>query len=485
MSVIASDSMEEALVQLVNNNKKLKAKFKLKKYQAIGMYIYESDVMKEILEVGKFKDIGNIYDYPKLLPQPKFVNGYDISANFESYQRIAISNKFNCIVLYSFVDYGYFCSFFVSTKKLEEFSQQLKMVTQKDSSQLNLFQDVDFKCEPGEYIEISKFIGKSETAKPVSVVKKSVIEEKLVFDKNSTLYEVIKDILAFFTEERKELCAKLDIPYKRGAMLHSDPGQGKSATIRELIRKSTVDVSRIVIHPNVSYEVTQILSSLLKSLKGTKAIIILEDFDALISQENRSEFLNILDGVDIKSGVYIIGTTNYPEQIDPAFVNRAGRFDVSFKIENPSDDARRLFFESRNIAEIFSDHIVEGQDILDLFTKNTENMPMASLKEVITSTKYILAGGSEMTLEAAITDVCSKLKTAKSEHEEAHDNFNDEESYRPERPRRRRRPGMNRSGGAPMLSVRGVNELRHDVDIYGRNEAGYISLFIKEIIVEE
>jgi SpoVK/Ycf46/Vps4 family AAA+-type ATPase len=55
-------------------------------------------------------------------------------------------------------------------------------------------------------------------------------------------------------------------------------------------------------------------------------VLVIEDIDSM-PEGVRSYFLNTLDGVTSKEGIFLIGTTNYPEKIDPGLMNRGGRFD--------------------------------------------------------------------------------------------------------------------------------------------------------------
>lgn len=153
--------------------------------------------------------------------------------------------------------------------------------------------------------------------------------------------------------------------------------------------------------------------------------MVIEDLDSLVNKGNRSDFLNILDGIDVKSGVYFIGTTNYPERIDPAIMNRSGRFDKAYEIPNPSKETRKLFFESRNVDTILDKFKTNDEDIVKLFVKYTEGLPMASLKEIITSVNYSLVSDSEneLTIEKAIELACEKIKGSKLEHIKAHNKF--------------------------------------------------------------
>ncbi len=46
------------------------------------------------------------------------------------------------------------------------------------------------------------------------------------------------------------------------------------------------------------------------------AVLVIEDIDSM-PEDVRSFFLNTLDGATSKEGLFLIGTTNYPEEIDP------------------------------------------------------------------------------------------------------------------------------------------------------------------------
>lgn len=414
-------TMESALINLINNTE-LYGVY-LDEYQKVELSIYDETVINDILHKCKFMDIGNVYDHPDTLPQPELIDGFDLSANFDLFQRIAVSRKYNSAVFYSVGRFEIECTFMIDIEHLEDFVKKIKPLLGQDS-QANIFRDIDFQCKGREYIEISDVTG--DEMKPANVIKRKVEKENLVFDDGSAIVEVMNDIKIFFTDDTKVLYKKMEIAYKRGIILYGDPGNGKSAMIRQIIR-TIEDVSKIVINPNVR-NVTHILSSLLKSLKGRPAIVIIEDIDSLITDRNRSEFLNILDGVDIQSGVYFIGTTNYPNQIDPAFMNRSGRFDRTYKIDNPSESTRRIFFESRKIGELLSGYQVYNDpnkpgtesDVVDMFVKNSADLPMASLKEIMTGTRYVLAGRPNLSIEEAVESTYNVLTGNKKEHAEAH-----------------------------------------------------------------
>jgi AAA+ superfamily predicted ATPase len=421
---IMSPMIEKGLKKLVNVVLDTEAYIDDDHYQKVSFRVYSENIINGILHKFKFVEVGNVYDFPNVLPQPETVDGFDLTNNYDFFQKIAVSEKINSVAFYSIDRYSIECVFLVDTDYLKKFSKKTKPILQQDSG-ANMFRNINFKCKERQYIEVSDATG--DSMKPADVVKKKVNKENLVFEENSTIYMVMRDIMTFFEDKTKDLYGKMEIAYKRGIILYGDPGNGKSAMIREIIRQIP-HITKIVINPNVGH-VTRILSALIKSLNGKQAIVIIEDIDSLITSRNRSEFLNILDGVDIQSGVYFIGTTNYPEHIDPAFMNRSGRFDRTYKIDNPSDETRRAYFESKNIGELLGEYKVFIDDtfpdsdeaVVDLFVKFSKDLPMASLKEIMTGTQYALASDPNKSIEEALEATYNMLTNNKKDHKNAHD----------------------------------------------------------------
>src|SRR5690606_38238233 len=97
--------------------------------------------------------------------------------------------------------------------------------------------------------------------------------------------------------------------------------------------------------------------------KMAPMVLVIEDIDSM-PDSVRSVFLNTLDGATSKEGIFLIGTTNYPEQIDPALINRAGRFDRAYEIKRPTRELRLQYllhkqmerFMNRGDIEFIADH---------------------------------------------------------------------------------------------------------------------------------
>lgn len=64
-----------------------------------------------------------------------------------------------------------------------------------------------------------------------------------------------------------------------------------------------------------------------KARQVAPCVVILEDLDALINDNNRSFFLNQMDGLQGNDGLLVLGTTNHFDRLDPGLSTRPSRFD--------------------------------------------------------------------------------------------------------------------------------------------------------------
>ena len=82
--------------------------------------------------------------------------------------------------------------------------------------------------------------------------------------------------------------------------------------------------------------------------QSVPCIVVWEDLDALITRDNRSYFLNELDGFAENTGIISLATTNHPERLDAAILDRPSRFDVKYHFELPADAQRQAYIELWN-----------------------------------------------------------------------------------------------------------------------------------------
>ncbi|ARK23349.1 cell-division protein [Sporosarcina sp. P37] len=195
-----------------------------------------------------------------------------------------------------------------------------------------------------------------------------LLDEKLKNDLFRSIDEFFRDGGAFFKE--------YGLPYKRGILLYGSPGNGKTTLVRSIT--GTTDA------PVVYWQITEFTGShSVQEVFNTverlaPAILVIEDMDSM-PEHMRSTFLNILDGVHVRDGLFIIGTTNYPERIDPALINRAGRFDSTYEIKSPTEEVRKQYMEKLDRKQILS-----AEQITDI-ARETKGLSVSQLNELYMS----------------------------------------------------------------------------------------------------
>ena len=147
--------------------------------------------------------------------------------------------------------------------------------------------------------------------------------------------EIRDDLRQFFASQA--LYETYSIPWKRGILFVGPPGNGKTHAVKALINelgKPCLYVKSLDIPGHSNH--TGIRAVFARARQSTPCILVLEDLDSLITPHNRSFFLNELDGFAANTGIITLATTNYPERLDPAILNRPSRFDRKYHFELPA-----------------------------------------------------------------------------------------------------------------------------------------------------
>ena len=112
-------------------------------------------------------------------------------------------------------------------------------------------------------------------------------------------------------------------------------------------------------------------------------LLVFEDLDSLVTDENRSVFLNELDGLVVNTGILVVASTNHPERLDPALRDRPSRFDRTWHFQLPELPERTAFLESwRDRAE--AGRHLDPAEIPSIATA-TAGFSFAYLKELMIS----------------------------------------------------------------------------------------------------
>jgi len=159
--------------------------------------------------------------------------------------------------------------------------------------------------------------------------------------------DIEQQAIAFFAQA--ERYQQLRIRHQRGILLVGLPGVGKSLLLRHLIRQCHRRFQVAVLLLNITKEMhDRDLVLLFEAAEAqAPALVIIEDLDSLTAeaQVSRSNLLAHLDGLESRHGLLVIGTTNNPEQLDPALVHRPSRFDRVFTLPLPDDSLRYQYLE--------------------------------------------------------------------------------------------------------------------------------------------
>ncbi len=190
------------------------------------------------------------------------------------------------------------------------------------------------------------------------------------------------DFRAFF--DNRDLYDRYRVPWRRGAIFVGPPGNGKTHTIKALIGalgKPCLYVKSLLSRCDTDH--TAIRRVFERAREMAPCVLVLEDLDSIVNDDNRSFFLNELDGFAENRGVATIATTNHADRLDPALVDRPSRFDRTYAFGLP-DTTRRLAFLVR-WSEALDQELRPTQDGLTVASETTAGFSFAYLKELGTS----------------------------------------------------------------------------------------------------
>ncbi|KAK9367909.1 P-loop containing nucleoside triphosphate hydrolase protein [Lipomyces kononenkoae] len=210
-----------------------------------------------------------------------------------------------------------------------------------------------------------------------------------IFLESNMLQDLRRDTSVFFSSE--QVYKSLNVAWKRGVLFLGPPGNGKTEVIKAIIKDSSVPclyVKSFESHGNRERGIRIIFRM---ARRVAPAILILEDLDSLVRPEVRSFFLNELDGLESNHGILTVATTNHPENIDPAILNRPSRFDTKYVFELPDSGLRKQYIqmwlgklESGGV-RITGDQYSTTEEFATEIAKHTEGWSFAYLKELFVS----------------------------------------------------------------------------------------------------
>jgi AAA+ superfamily predicted ATPase len=196
-------------------------------------------------------------------------------------------------------------------------------------------------------------------------------------------HEIATDAERFFAS--RERYARYAVPWKRGVLFAGPPGSGKTHAVKALVSRATVPCLYVRSfdlpgHPFPGAGIAMVFE---RARRIAPCIIVLEDLDALVRDDNRAYFLNELDGFERNDGILVLATTNHPERIDAAIIDRPSRFDREYAFALPPLELRRAYVEQWN-AGLDAELRLSDDDIAAI-AERTDGFSYAYLKELFVS----------------------------------------------------------------------------------------------------
>ncbi|MFB9327575.1 AAA family ATPase [Paenibacillus aurantiacus] len=207
----------------------------------------------------------------------------------------------------------------------------------------------------------------------------TMVERDEVVMHEEVKQDIYRSIDRFFSEDRS-FYETFGVPYKRGILLYGKPGNGKTTLVKSIAGSVQAPVAYWQITEHTCSDTIQEVFEAAAAL--APMILVVEDMDAM-PERARSYFLNTLDGATSKEGIFLIGTTNYPERIDPALMNRAGRFDRAYEIKLPDAELRGVYMRRKGFGKL------AGEEELKELIGMTEGFTFAQLNELYVSAAMV------------------------------------------------------------------------------------------------
>ncbi len=223
----------------------------------------------------------------------------------------------------------------------------------------------------------------SKNAKMFDSIKTANFDDLIL---GGTLKQDIQNDLTNFFASR-ETYETYGLPWRRGILLIGSPGNGKTHTVKAAInkmQKACLYVRSFSASDLLGNSEDNIQKVFQRARDSAPCILVLEDLDSLINGKNRSFFLNELDGFTSNQGILIVSTTNHPDQIDPAIINRPGRFDRKYYFELPALTERAAYIKLWNNDKLKSPMRLSDAGI-DHIAELTDGFSFAYLKELFLS----------------------------------------------------------------------------------------------------
>jgi len=190
--------------------------------------------------------------------------------------------------------------------------------------------------------------------KPVEISEETALPE-VTYEDIGGLKEEVKKIREMVEVPLKhpEVFERLGVEPPKGVLLHGPPGTGKTLLAKAVANESEANFILLngpeIMSKFYGESEKKIRDIFEEAEKNSPSIIFIDELDAIAPKredtggevERRvvSQLLTMMDGLQSRGKVVVIGATNRPNSIDQA-LRRPGRFDREVEIRVPDKDGR-------------------------------------------------------------------------------------------------------------------------------------------------
>jgi len=187
-----------------------------------------------------------------------------------------------------------------------------------------------------------------------------------------------------------ELFKRLGIDPPKGVLLHGPPGTGKTLIAKAVANEIDANFHTIsgpeIMSKYYGESEEQLRDVFEEAAEEAPSIIFMDELDSIAPKREEAggdverrvvaQLLSLMDGLEERGEVVVIGATNRVDAIDPA-LRRGGRFDREIEVGVPDRDGRKeiLQVHTRNMP------LVDGID-LDEYAENTHGFVGADLESL-------------------------------------------------------------------------------------------------------
>ncbi|PSQ25369.1 AAA family ATPase [Halobacteriales archaeon QS_9_68_17] len=228
-----------------------------------------------------------------------------------------------------------------------------------------------------------------------------------------------------------ELFQQLGIEPPKGVLLHGPPGTGKTLMAKAVANEIDAHFDTIsgpeIMSKYYGESEEQLREVFEEAEDNAPAIIFIDELDSIAPKREEAggdverrvvaQLLSLMDGLDERGEIIVIGATNRVDAIDPA-LRRGGRFDREIEIGVPDKEGRReiLQVHTRGMP------LVDGID-LEQYAENTHGFVGADLesltKETAMNALRRIRPELDLESEQIDADVLDELQVTQEDFREA------------------------------------------------------------------